>query len=247
MSDPTVAKSPTPLPEPPAPEPPLDTPLRDDEAAPRASGPQRTARAARSFAALTLFVSLTAILLIHDQVIKHLSFERVAPIPVRLDPTLPGDPQLQIPHHAPVPVVPNVLALRLMTNTGAVFGFFKGGRLFFIVISILAVVGVSWVFARSDAKLRSLHVGLALILSGALGNLIDRVLFAAVRDMFWLFPGVKLPFGWRWWLNGSDELYPWIFNLADVALVVGVALIFIVSLITPDPDDARDPAQANPS
>ena len=62
--------------------------------------------------------------------------------------------------------------------------------------------------------------------------LYDRMMFAAVRDMFWLFPGVKLPFGWTYprFLGGGDDLYPWIFNLADAALLLGVLLMFIVIL-----------------
>ena len=70
-------------------------------------------------------------------------------------------------------------------------------------------------------------MGLALILGGALGNLYDRVMFNAVRDMFWLLPGVKLPFGLRW-PGGMDDAYPWLFNLADVALLAGVGMMVVI-------------------
>jgi signal peptidase II len=77
-----------------------------------------------------------------------------------------------------------------------------------------------------------LHFGLALILAGALGNLYDRIMYGAVRDMLYLFPGVKLPFGITW-PGGNPELYPWIFNIADAALCVGVVLIILTMLRKP--------------
>ena len=72
-----------------------------------------------------------------------------------------------------------------------------------------------------------MHIALALILSGALGNLYDRVMFGLVRDMLWLFPGVNLPFGLHW-PQGSDQLYPWVFNIADMALLFGLGIILIL-------------------
>ncbi|MCH8259484.1 MAG: signal peptidase II, partial [Planctomycetes bacterium] len=67
----------------------------------------------------------------------------------------------------------------------------------------------------------------ALILAGAIGNLYDRVMFGMVRDMLWLFPGVKLPFGLTWPGGGSDELYPWVFNIADASLLVGLGILML--------------------
>ena len=129
-------------------------------------------------------------------------------------------------------------------NSGAVFGFGKGKQWFFILISIVAVAVLGRVFWTTRAGAHWSHLALALILSGALGNLYDRIRFNAVRDMLWLFTGVKLPFGWRWPGNpGDDHIYPWIFNLADAALVVGVALLLIIMWRAPkpQPDDRKDP------
>ncbi len=129
-------------------------------------------------------------------------------------------------------LVPNLMNLKLTLNRGAVFGIGQGGRWVFILISILAAGIIGYVFARSSAKARWLHIALALVLGGALGNMFDRMVFGAVRDMFWMFPYVKLPFGIRW-PGGSDELYPWIYNLADVALCGGILLLFIVMYFGP--------------
>ena len=67
-------------------------------------------------------------------------------------------------------------------------------RPIFVVVSLVAVGVLSWICARSPARSHALHAALALILAGALGNMYDRVQFAAVRDMLNLFPGVNRPF-----------------------------------------------------
>ena len=126
-----------------------------------------------------------------------------------------------------VTLIPSALNLHLTRNGGAVFGIGQGQRAFFVLISVLAIGVIGYMFARSAARAKGYHVALALILAGALGNLYDRLTLGHVRDMLHLLPGVNLPFGWRW-PNGSYEVYPWIFNIADVALVFGVGLMVIV-------------------
>lgn len=187
---------------------------------------QSDKRAFRSPKVIAGFVVLVAVLLAADLVIKSWAFEHVAGVPVVLDPQAPD--AKKIPYHTPREVVPHVLSLVLTTNTGAVFGSAKGARWLFVAVSFLAIPIVSFLFLRSSAKMYAFHIGLALVLSGAIGNLYDRLMFAAVRDMFLLFPDVPLPFGLAW-PNGSRGLYPWIFNFADVALVVGVVLLGILS------------------
>lgn len=172
------------------------------------------------------FVVLVAVLLGLDLGIKSWSFEHVAGVPVVLDPERPLEPM--IPRHQARVVVPHVLSLWLTTNTGAVFGSAKGAKPLFVTVSILAVIVVGFLFLRSSAKSYMFHIGLALVLSGALGNLYDRLMFSAVRDMFFLFPDIHLPFGLAW-PGGNTGVYPWIFNFADVALVIGVVLLGLLS------------------
>ena len=129
--------------------------------------------------------------------------------------------------HEAVGVIPYVLSLKLVENRGAVFGIGQGQRLAFVVVGVVAVIVVVIAFLRSGAHRRFLHVALALILAGAIGNLYDRVMFGMVRDMLWLFPGVKLPFGLTWPGGGSDELYPWVFNVADASLLVGLGILML--------------------
>jgi len=172
--------------------------------------------------AITLFLVCTVGFLAADLGFKWWTFKNVAGVPVILDRANPG--QHSIPEHPPIVVLPNVLSLRLLTNTGAVFGMAKGAQAFFIVVSVVATVVIALLFYHSKPDSRTVHFALALILSGALGNLYDRIAFNAVRDMLWLFPDVHLPFGLSW-PGGVTYIYPWLFNIADAALVVGVLMM----------------------
>jgi len=172
-----------------------------------------------------VFLLVTFIVLAADLGLKAYAFNHVAGQPIIIDTT---DRQYHgVPPHDPAVLIPGVLNLQLTANTGAIFGMGKGSRWVFIAVSLLAIGFVGRVFWRSPAQARLLHVALALILAGALGNLYDRVRFAAVRDMLYLFPGTDLPWNLSW-PGGARGLYPWVFNLADVALLFGVlAVVFV--------------------
>ena len=176
------------------------------------------------------FLAVMVVILAADLGLKYWAFERVADRPVVLTGQVSEDHRgfwLRYAHE-PVVVVPHILNLRLTTNTGAVFGLGKGNRVLFITISALATAVIGWMFWRSPARAWGLQVGLAMILAGALGNLYDRVVYRAVRDMLHMLPGVHLPLGLTW-PGGVSEVWPWIFNLADVALLAGVGLVLIVT------------------
>lgn len=186
----------------------------------------RATIAGRSGSAIILFLAVAMGTLVADLLLKSWSFANVAGQPVVITPENVDWP---VPHHDGVVIIPSVLHLKLTKNLGAVFGIAQGGWLFFIVITFIALVVIGTVFWRSPRRARIMHIALGLVLGGAIGNLYDRLMFGAVRDMLYLFPGVKLPWGMHWpqFLGGSDELYPWIFNLADAALCVGVILILL--------------------
>jgi lipoprotein signal peptidase len=178
------------------------------------SGPAEHAQpvsAARSPRAVAIFITLFLVLLAADIGLKAWSF---TPGNVGPDGT---------------PLIPNILALRLTYNEGAIFGSMQGYKWFFVVASAVAAGLILYFFWQSSSRERATHIALALILAGAMGNLYDRLEHNAVRDMLLLFPDVKLPWGLRWW-GGSNDIYPWIFNLADVYLLVGIGLILLRSL-----------------
>ncbi|MEM6333332.1 MAG: signal peptidase II [Planctomycetota bacterium] len=204
-------------------------------------------RVGRSTKAWAIFVGVVVALLAVDLGLKSWSFANVGERPVRLvsmaawermivEGTDPAELVVPVEYanrelagNGSIPVVPLLIELRLTTNDGAVFGLGSGGRWGFVGFSVVAVGVIAVIFWRSRRDARWLHLGLALVLGGALGNLYDRVVYGVVRDMLHLFPGVRLPYGWEW-PGGGTTLYPWIFNLADVFLLAGVAVITLTSM-----------------
>jgi len=185
-------------------------------------------RAGRSIRSWLLLLSFLAIGIAVDLTGKQLAFDRVMSSPVVLSrETIVSDPSWHPPYHDPIVVIPKVLQLRLVLNRGAVFGVGPGHRWFFVVFTVLAVVVALCVFAfRTNRQQVLIHVSLAFILAGALGNLYDRIRYGAVRDFLNMFPDVNLPFGWHWG-NGSAEIFPWVYNFADVFLLCGIGLLML--------------------
>jgi signal peptidase II len=124
-----------------------------------------------------------------------------------------------------IELIPN-LNLTLMFNTGAAFSFLAdagGWQRWLLAITALAVTGALtvWLF-RLETSERWLALGLALLIGGALGNLIDRVLLGHVVD----FIQVYLPF------MPFAIFNPWpSFNIADSAISIGVVILLIATLL----------------
>lgn len=175
------------------------------------------------------------------------------------------------------------IEFRRSLNDGAVFGSFTGYTSVFVVASICALGFVFYLFAHSGRKQWGLHVALAMILSGAIGNLYDRAYIIAdvakivedddversvigvllsdpgdkivrigvwpdgsnpkrldrgryqvelrrqgvVRDFIQFVP--RFP-SWFPKLAGK-EMWPWVFNVADAALVCGVGILLLSGLL----------------
>ncbi|MFC6331342.1 signal peptidase II [Paenibacillus septentrionalis] len=102
-------------------------------------------------------------------------------------------------------------------NRGAAFGILQDQRIFFIIITIAILSGILYyAHIMREKGTKTLLIGLALVLGGALGNFIDRVRFGEVVDFF------KFNFG--------SYTFP-IFNIADSAIVIGVGLIMLDTLL----------------
>jgi signal peptidase II len=123
-------------------------------------------------------------------------------------------------------VIPGVLGFTTTVNQGAVFGIGQGKVSLFLGFSFLALVIILWVFASSGARHRVVHIALGLITAGALGNLFDRALYHGVRDML----------RFTCFVIGDRDYYPYIFNIADVCLCVGVPLLILRWLFVKDGD-----------
>lgn len=118
-------------------------------------------------------------------------------------------------------IIPGVMNFTLSTNPGIVFGLVLPPVLV-IIASILAIGAVLFMFVTNPTKARAAQIALGLILAGALGNLYDR-LFSYVQ-----LPGQPLAQRHvRDFIDFSDMYYPWIFNVADVLLVVGLGILII--------------------
>jgi signal peptidase II len=123
-----------------------------------------------------------------------------------------------LPARGQVPVLP-FFDLTMVWNRGVSFGLLRaevdlarwGLALFSLVV---AVVLAAW--ARNLNR-RLPAVALGLVIGGALGNLIDRVRFGAVADF----------------LDFSGLMFPWVFNIADSGITVGVALLLLDSFVSP--------------
>lgn len=121
-----------------------------------------------------------------------------------------------------ISVIGNFFLITSHRNRGAAFGILQEQRLFFIIVTVIIVIGIIWYIQmmRKSAK-PWLLVGLGLVLGGALGNFIDRARFGEVVDF--------LQF------NFGSYQFP-IFNVADSGIVCGVALILIDTLLSAKDD-----------
>lgn len=125
--------------------------------------------------------------------------------------------------YQPVALLP-VLNLNLHYNTGAAFSFLAGEsgwqRWFFTVLAIAVSVYLGWWIRQLRSHQRWHASALALIMGGALGNVVDRLLYGHVVDYIDVHYA-----GWH---------YP-AFNLADSAITVGVAMLIVLTLFGWEP------------
>jgi len=130
-------------------------------------------------------------------------------------------------------VIGNFLRITFVENSGMAFGFEVGivQKFFLTIFTFLAAIGLFYYLYKSQKRDFPLRLGLALILAGALGNLIDRAFYGIIFDYAPLLYGRVVDFiqveFWDFTLFGNTyETWP-IFNVADSAVTVGVAIILL--------------------
>ncbi len=163
---------------------------------------------------------------------KYWAFREIAGYPVELErERILGDPSFHLPYHARVVAIPgDLLDFRLVLNHGAVFGIGQHRRELFIVVTLVATIAAVALFARGTrVRMTASHVAIGLILAGGIGNLYDRIVYGAVRDFLHMLPHWELPFGWKWPGTSMGDVFPWVFNVADVMLLAGMAVFVIAS------------------
>ncbi|MGG1661638.1 signal peptidase II [Brevibacillus sp. NRS-1366] len=113
-----------------------------------------------------------------------------------------------------VPLIADVFHLTSHRNMGAAFGILQNQRWLFIIITIAVVVGIVFSLIRIGKKQPRSSLALSLVLGGAVGNFIDRATTGQVVD-FLDFTLIHFP----------------IFNVADMAITIGVALLLLDVLL----------------
>ena len=160
----------------------------------------------------TLVVVLVAVIVVFDQLTKFI-VDRSMPL-----------------HHS-IPIIEGFFNLTYVRNTGAAFGIFAGSaeifrRPFLILVSVVAIGFIVVMLKRLRDSEKWLVTALAFILGGAIGNLIDRVVYGEVIDFLDCFWGS----------------YHWpAFNVADSFITIGVTITLFILIKAKD----RDPFAAH--
>lgn len=115
--------------------------------------------------------------------------------------------------HEVVEVIPNILSFTYIQNSGAAFSILERQMLFFYIVSVIVIAFLLYYMYTEAQHNKILGILLSIVLAGTIGNFIDRLLYQYVIDM------IQLEF-----VNFA------IFNVADMFLTVGVALLFIYTL-----------------
>ncbi|HLU69461.1 MAG TPA: signal peptidase II [Fibrobacteria bacterium] len=176
----------------------------------------------RKFSSFRAHAAIFMLMLVADQLTKWWARARFS---------LPnGEPD----YSAHIAVLGDWFHLRLVYNHGAAFGLrpheilpFLHPMSFYVAFSLIAIVLLSLYYRRLGRGEPAARLGIALILSGAVGNnLIDRLMMHKVTDLF----DVGIP--------GVDPRWP-VFNIADSAVSIGLALLIIPPFFARSTPDAR--------
>ncbi len=113
---------------------------------------------------------------------------------------------------APLPALANVFTIHYVTNTGAAFGLFQDSNTFFVIVAIVVSAVVLYYYVRLPGGQWWIRLSFGMMLSGALGNMIDRLRVGYVIDFFDL------------------QIWP-VFNVADMSIVGGTILLAVLLLL----------------
>jgi signal peptidase II len=132
---------------------------------------------------------------------------------------------MHLPLGGSLPVIPGFFAITHVHNPGGAFGFLatmsaEVRSLLFVAVSLLAVGLIVYFYWQTPSRQRVLAFGLALVLGGAIGNLVDRIRFGVVVDFLDVY---------------IQDLHWPAFNVADSAITVGVFIFAFYLLFRKNP------------
>lgn len=140
------------------------------------------------------FILLAVILIAADQITKYFTLTALKPL-------------------GSIEILKGILNFTYVENRGAAFGIFQNARWMFITVTLITIIAIIGYIIKSGTKDKTLLLSLSLILSGGIGNMIDRIFRGFVVDM------IEVTF--------ID--YP-VFNLADCCVVIGAIILAIYIL-----------------
>ena len=120
-------------------------------------------------------------------------------------------------------IIPWLLKFKLTYNTGAAFSFlgdYSWAITLFVVMTVIVLLGIIgcavYVIIKKKKVSKWLAISLSFVFGGAIGNLVDRIWLQKVRDFIFHFY--------------ETDIFPAIFNVADIAVVVGVIMLIVYLL-----------------
>ena len=148
---------------------------------------------------------------------SRLMLGALAGLVVLLDQSTKAIVRATLPLHDSVELVPGFLSFTHVRNTGAAFGLLNGVDFPFktavmTMIALTALIAIGVYASKTAIPQLAAQVGLALVIGGAVGNLIDRVRVGYVVDFIDVY--------WRGW-------HFWAFNVADAGITIGASLLIL--------------------
>ena len=110
----------------------------------------------------------------------------------------------------PIEIIKGIFSIDLVYNKGAAFGILQNQALFFILVSLIAILFIILIIGKGAGGMK---IPLSLMLGGAVGNLIDRLRFGYVIDFL------------------DFKIWP-VFNIADSAITIGAILLLLQILLS---------------
>lgn len=149
--------------------------------------------------------ALALIIIVLDQITKAMVIN-----------AMPATPSSMLDGFRIAEVLPPYFNLTFVLNTGVSFGMFGGGEARWILSAFSIIVAIALAVWAYKSERRLLAAAIGMVIGGAIGNVIDRIRFGGVVD-FLDFSGTGV--------------FPWIFNIADSGITVGVALLILDSFL----------------